>query len=594
MRVARVVLQNVKSYADSTTIELAPGINAVCGENGAGKSTILEAIGFTLFGYRPYKLDAFLREGEKSGSIVVTVEDDDGCSYQLERKLGSSASQAVYDETGTRIAEGEADVRAWRLGFFGMEPGSDLAKLFEDTVGPPQGTLTSVFLEGTADKKDKFDRLLGIKDYPRAAEELRALSNHFRGLAEEASRRAANLEGRVARLPALEERHGERVGRRSELGARLDALARRQEALVTARDRLEGALRSVQAAASTLEVAEARARDAQRREGELVAELRRAEEAARVVEASRPGAQAYGEAEALLKTLEARRRERDRLQEEVRSAERNAFQWAQQAKTWEEKLAALAADEARAAELASLAPEQERRERAVADAQERVRARRDAEALRPAILQRRSASLERRREAEAQLARVEAARPQAEKLGGLRNEQRSLREQVVALEKSAWALKQAETDLARERDRLARLAAEAEALGVRVDTLRPLEALASQVSDRQREWDAAFGETRGLESRLQEAQRSRKQVEGGLCPFLHEPCNNLRPGVSLDAHFDGVIAEAGASLGKLRSTLPALSAQLESCRSAQRDSAKLPDLLLRLAGTTADRDATVV
>src|SRR5665647_1139964 len=99
MRVARVVLQNVKSYADSTTIELAPGINAVCGENGAGKSTILEAIGFTLFGYRPYKLDAFLREGEKSGSIVVTVEDDDGCSYQLERKLGSSASQAVYDET---------------------------------------------------------------------------------------------------------------------------------------------------------------------------------------------------------------------------------------------------------------------------------------------------------------------------------------------------------------------------------------------------------------------------------------------------------------------------------------------------------------
>ena len=420
MRVARVVLHNVKSYAESTVIDLAPGINAVCGENGAGKSTILEAIGFTLFGYRPYKLDAFLREGEKSGSIVVTVEDDDGCSYQLERKLGSNAGQAVYDETGTRIAEGEVDVRAWRLAFFGMEPGSDLAKLFEDTVGPPQGTLTSVFLEGTADKKDKFDRLLGIKDYPRAAEELRALSNHFRNLAEEAGRRAANLEGRVARLPALEERHGERVSRRSELGSQLDALARRQEALAAARDRLEGALRAVQAAASTLEMAEARSRDAQRRQGELAAELRRAEEAARVVEESRPGAQAYGEAESLLKTLEVRRRERDRLQEEVRSAERNAFQWAQQAKTWEEKLVALAADETRAAELASLAPEQERRERAVTDAQDRVRARRDAEALRPAILQRRSASLERRSEAEAQLARVEAARPEAERLERLR------------------------------------------------------------------------------------------------------------------------------------------------------------------------------
>ena len=91
MRIVQVVLQNVKSYADATTISLLPGINAVCGENGAGKSTILEAIGFALFGYRPYKLDAFLREGEKSGSITVTVEGDDGCPYHVVRKLGSGA-----------------------------------------------------------------------------------------------------------------------------------------------------------------------------------------------------------------------------------------------------------------------------------------------------------------------------------------------------------------------------------------------------------------------------------------------------------------------------------------------------------------------
>ena len=105
MRVARIVLHNVKSYAGPTTIDLAPGINAVCGENGAGKSTIVEGLGFALFGYRPYKLDAFLREGEKSGSITVTVEDDEGCSFDVVRKLGSSTAQSVYSEIGQKLAD---------------------------------------------------------------------------------------------------------------------------------------------------------------------------------------------------------------------------------------------------------------------------------------------------------------------------------------------------------------------------------------------------------------------------------------------------------------------------------------------------------
>src|SRR5512133_928057 len=120
MRIAKIVLHNVKSYGAHTTIDLAPGINAVCGENGAGKSTILEAIGYTLFGYKPYKLEAFLREGEKSGSITATVEDENGCAFEVVRKLGSGSGQAVYDELGQRIAEGEADVRRWLADFLNL------------------------------------------------------------------------------------------------------------------------------------------------------------------------------------------------------------------------------------------------------------------------------------------------------------------------------------------------------------------------------------------------------------------------------------------------------------------------------------------
>jgi len=38
-------LENIKSYAARTRIDLTPGLNAICGRNGSGKTTVLEAIG---------------------------------------------------------------------------------------------------------------------------------------------------------------------------------------------------------------------------------------------------------------------------------------------------------------------------------------------------------------------------------------------------------------------------------------------------------------------------------------------------------------------------------------------------------------------
>ena len=71
MHIAYIELNNVKSYEDSGRISFAKGINAVSGKNGAGKSTILEAIGFALFDVRTHTSKSFIREGSKNGRIVV-------------------------------------------------------------------------------------------------------------------------------------------------------------------------------------------------------------------------------------------------------------------------------------------------------------------------------------------------------------------------------------------------------------------------------------------------------------------------------------------------------------------------------------------
>ena len=588
MRIARVVLHNVKSYTGPTTIPMEPGINAICGENGAGKSTILEAIGFALFGYRPYKLDAFLREGEKNGSITVTVEDDQGCSFNVVRKLGSGAGHAVYDELTQRVAEGEADVRQWLLSFFHLEPGTDLAKLFEDTVGPPQGTLTAIFLESAGPRSKKFDRLLQIEDYPAAAQSLRAVSNLFRDQAVEADRRAALLEGDVRRLPEVEERQRETALRKADLRVAVARAQQRQAELTSAWDRLERARQAVQRAQAELQVAGNRAVEAQRRREEQAAELKRAEEAARLLEESRPGYAAYLEASERLRQLNGRRQERDRLRQSAEIAGRTALRWEQEVLAAEKRLAALEQDEAHAAERQQLVPEQESWEAALRQAEDRVRVREEAERQRPATDERLKAAELRLQEARLRLAEVESAMPAASRLEELRSRERSLREESAGLEQQGWALKQAGEELAEAEGRLQQLQQEMEQLQGEAAKLRPLEAAAALAPARQRKRDEAHGDLESLRARHQEAERSRRQVEGGLCPFFHEPCKNLRPGLSLDGHFDRVIAEAGVALEEAEARLVRAEAELTEARSAERGLARLPDLDRRLGQLAVD------
>ncbi|MHB0869758.1 MAG: AAA family ATPase [Chloroflexota bacterium] len=589
MRIARLILHNVKSYAGPTTIELEPGINAVCGENGAGKSTILEALGFTLFGYKPYRLDAFLREGEKSGSITVTVEDDQGCSFDVVRKLGSSAGQAVYDELNQKVAEGDADVRNWLLGFFRLEPGTDLAKLFEDTVGPPQGTLTAIFLESAGPRSKKFDRLLQIEDYPAAAQALRAVSNLFRDQAVEAEKRAALLEGDARRLPETEERQREVALREADLKVAVARAQQRQAELAAVWERLERARQAVQRAQAELEVAGNRTTEAQRRREEQAAELRRAEEAVRQLEASRPGYEAYQEATERLRKLNERRQERDRLRQSAEIAGRAALRWEQERLAAAKRLAELDRDEAHAAEREQLLPEQESREAAVRQAEERVRSREEARRQLPGAEERLAAAGARLQEARGRLAEVEAAGPAASRLEELRSRDRSLREGLARLEQQGWVLKQAGDDLGEAHGRLQQLQRETERLQGEAATLRPLQAVAALAAGHQRERDYAHGDLEALRARHQEALRSRGQVEGGLCPFFHEPCKNLRPGLSLDDHFDRVIAEVAAAIERAQDRLVRSEAELAEARSAERGIARLPDLEARLGQLAEER-----
>jgi exonuclease SbcC len=172
MLIKSVELKNVKSYQHET-IEFIEGINGICGQNGNGKSTILEAIGFTLFDYPPYKkIDDFRRHGEKSGYVAVTVEGKDEIEYTIYRKLGGSD---YYIKTPVSEIKGKKDVTNWIASnlLYNVRSPEDMPSIFENAVGVPQGTFTTAFLLNPEPRKKIFDNILRVEEYKVAYTNLR-------------------------------------------------------------------------------------------------------------------------------------------------------------------------------------------------------------------------------------------------------------------------------------------------------------------------------------------------------------------------------------------------------------------------------------
>ena len=547
MHLNRLVMHNFKKFRRAE-IDFSDGLTGIVGSNGSGKSTIVEAVAWSLYGNRASSIKRdFIRNARAglSDSVETTL------ALSLGRKelviYRAMKGKAMTPEAfllldGQRIASGskEVDVRLEAILKISYQD-------FMKTFYARQKDLDNLLKEGGVGKREYLLKLLGLEDIKestleqiksdlsalgdqrsrisgalaeigdaaaRQEEVARSISAADVALREEESRLAANLadsEARKKQIEALAEKmrlHGLLAERQKRLAARQTELAgeaaaeeKRLEAIASSKKRL------AEIEPKLLRLADVRAR---------LDELEPKRAAFEVNERRRAGAYAARQAERKARSESERHLadlEKDlQIQESLLPAE-------EEHRRLQEKLADLEAQRDRHVRLQSHEREQQARLqgcRANCARSERL----IGELQRAGV---------RRQEISGCLAEEERRRAELEDLMVARERNRQL------------------TDLAgRERaleERLARLKALAEKARADVEGLAAIESREEELrrqdrdldrlgSDLARELAELRGSFKAQEMALAEAERAIRKVgslgEAGLCPTCERPLQGQR------------------------------------------------------------------
>lgn len=361
MKVTQVALDDIKSYEGRTEVPLTGGVTAILGENGAGKSTVQEAIGFALFDSLPFNTKDFVREGCSSGSVEVTFElgvESGHEIYRVERYAGRSAYNVARKE-GDEWVEEDIDSKdaliEWLCARFGLADGDELSDLWESCIGVPQTRFLADFAQTASGRKATFDALLDIdayeesykgtlKDAPDAIEteqagvreEISELTGEVQALPER-RRKVEDLEAEIASL-------AESI---DETEAKLDRTQERHDELAAVEERIDGLEDDLQAAKNEVETTTDALETARK-------ELGRAQAAKRTCEAAADGHERYLAAEEREETLEEREAVRDELRERKRKRETEIQRLEENAEELEDDLEKHEAASATVADLADV------------------------------------------------------------------------------------------------------------------------------------------------------------------------------------------------------------------------------------------------
>lgn len=184
LKIIELQLSNIRCF-DNHTINFTQGNNILVGQNGAGKSTILTAIGLALFGAKyltrmSLSLNELITHGESTGKVVLLFETKSG-NYKTElviKEKGNNTWQAFRSDKGSWIVE--ASLATETQEYVSDLLGGYLDELsFKNALSSPQGQLTNLLDETAFQREQLIYKILGVEKYIHVAGHLNKVHKEF-------------------------------------------------------------------------------------------------------------------------------------------------------------------------------------------------------------------------------------------------------------------------------------------------------------------------------------------------------------------------------------------------------------------------------
>ena len=175
MQIKQIKLENIRSYTNQV-IDFPSNSVLLSGDIGSGKSTILLAIEFALFGIRGKQLSgaSLLRNGKNKASVELNFMVDNQ-EVIIKRNL-KRRKDSIAQETGFIIIDGiKTDATAIELKTKILDllgyPKELLSKtknlIYRFTVYTPQEEMKHILMESAEERLDTLRKVFGIDKYKR-------------------------------------------------------------------------------------------------------------------------------------------------------------------------------------------------------------------------------------------------------------------------------------------------------------------------------------------------------------------------------------------------------------------------------------------
>ncbi len=213
MLLKSIRLQNIRSYLDEE-INFPSGSSLLSGDVGSGKSTILLAMDFGLFGLRKGELEGsdLLRHGKDRGSVTIIFEVN-GSEVEITRTLKRS-KESVAQDSGTLVIGGKeqnlmpVELKSRVLELFGYS--QEILKknrpIFRYTVYTPQEKMKDILYDEEV-RLATLRKIFSIDKYGTIKNNSKIFVAELRGMKRENEALARDLESKLAEV---EERQTER------------------------------------------------------------------------------------------------------------------------------------------------------------------------------------------------------------------------------------------------------------------------------------------------------------------------------------------------------------------------------------------------